>query len=482
MNIQTIDNINVAETAPKNAVCAVTVFDSGETSADAPQALRDAVEKSKFGGKLLELTALSFIEDGVLRQAFAVGGGKREKFGLRQMQLCTAALLRFAKKHKASEIALFAPNAKLPETLSNLVSSAIYGIYENAFYQDTKGEKNIVKSLTVVGADIKNSTEVIEKARIIAEATNWTRALVDEPGNKLPPSEFAERAKKALKQVGVKLEILEKDEIERRGMGGLFAVGKGSAEPPVMMFAEYVPENAADQEVVAFVGKGMTFDTGGICIKERLGMEEMKSDMAGGATALGALLAIAQLKLNKRVMVIVPSAENMPNGNAVKPSDVIETLAGKTIEVIDTDAEGRLILCDGIAFAKEKGATKIVDLATLTGSIIIALGDNFTGLFSNDEDLKNDVTAASKRAGEQVWQMPCGDEYIKNITSDVADYKNYGGRPDASSAALLLSKFADETPWCHLDIAGTSWFDVERPFAPAGASGSGVKTLIELVK
>jgi leucyl aminopeptidase len=231
----------------------------------------------------------------------------------------------------------------------------------------------------------------------------------------------------------------------------------------------------------AFVGKGITFDTGGISLKKPAGMEEMKSDMAGGAAALGALRAIAQLKPRRRVVAIVPAAENMPSGHAIKPGDIVRTLAGYTIEVVDTDAEGRLVLVDGIAYAKRLGATRIVDLATLTGSIIVALGSHRTGMFSNDDGWAAEVQAASERAGEPLWRMPATDDYKKRIESMIADFKNYGGRPDASAAALLLSKFAGDTPWAHLDIAGTAWHDDPQPYAPKGATGAGIRTLIELV-
>jgi leucyl aminopeptidase len=273
-------------------------------------------------------------------------------------------------------------------------------------------------------------------------------------------------------------------------MGGLWGVGQGSDEPPALIVIRYEPEVADgdagasahdDGELFAFVGKGITFDTGGISIKPAKGMEEMKSDMAGGAAALGALRAIAQLKPRRRVVAVVPTAENMPSGKSIKPGDVIRTFAGYTIEVVDTDAEGRLVLVDGIAYAKHLGATRIVDLATLTGSIIVALGDYRTGLFSNDDAWAREVIHAAEHAGEPVWRMPVSDDYKKKIESDIADFKNYGGRPDATGAALLLSKFAAETPWVHLDIAATAWLDAPTPYSPAGATGTGVRTLVELV-
>jgi leucyl aminopeptidase len=265
-------------------------------------------------------------------------------------------------------------------------------------------------------------------------------------------------------------------------MGGLLGVGKGSDQPPALIVLRYEPyECDPDDDLWAFVGKAITFDTGGISLKHGLDMYEMKTDMAGGAAVLGAMRAIAAIKPTQRVVGVVPSAENMPSGRAIKPGDVINTLAGHTIEVVDTDAEGRLVLVDGITYAKQLGATRIVDLATLTGSIIAALGDHRTGLFSNDDDWANQVTTAAENAGEPVWRMPASDDYKKRIESEIADFKNYGGRPDATGAALLLSKFAKETPWVHLDIAGTSWYDEPQPFAPKGSSGTGVRTLVELV-
>jgi leucyl aminopeptidase len=249
-----------------------------------------------------------------------------------------------------------------------------------------------------------------------------------------------------------------------------------------LIVLRYEPEGASEtDELWAFVGKGISFDTGGISIKHGLDMYEMKTDMAGGAAALGALRAIAQLGARRRIVGIVPAAENMPSGHAIKPGDVIRTLAGYTIEVVDTDAEGRLVLSDGIAYAKQLGASRIVDLATLTGSIVVALGDHRTGLFSNNDEWAQQVTEAARRAGEPVWRMPVSDDYKQRIESPIADFKNYGGRPDATAAALLLSKFAADTPWVHLDIAGTAWYDADQPHAPKGSTGVGVRTLVELV-
>jgi leucyl aminopeptidase len=356
------------------------------------------------------------------------------------------------------------------------------GLYDNAFYRKDE-DVSAPESLTIITSERSAKLhEEIERGRIVAEAVNWTRALADEPGGTLPPLEFARRARLMAEEFNLQVETLEADEIRARGMGGLWGVGKGSDNPPAMIVLRYEPEGAsADDELWAFVGKGITFDTGGISLKHGPDMYEMKTDMAGGAAALGALRAIAQIKPERPVVAVVPSAENMPSGRAIKPGDVIKTLAGYTIEVVDTDAEGRLVLADGIAYAKQLGASRIVDLATLTGSIIVALGDHRTGLFSNNDEWASRVNQAAMRAGEPAWRMPVSDDYKKPIESAIADFKNYGGRPDATAAALLLSKFAGDTPWVHLDIAGTSWHDHEQPYAPKGSTGAGVRTLVELV-
>jgi leucyl aminopeptidase len=393
-------------------------------------------------------------------------------------------LLRQARSAEVKHLILRLPSSNDEIGVAQAVAEgALLGSYENDFYQNQDGELTAqLERLTLIVSEASDALRAaVERASIIAESVNWTRALADEPGANLPPREFARRAAEMAAEFGLSVESLSADEIKERGMGALFGVGQGSFEPPALIVIRYEPENvSAQDELWAFVGKGITFDTGGISLKHGLDMWEMKSDMAGGAAVLGALRAIAQLKPRQRIVGIVPAAENMPSGSAIKPGDIVKTLAGHTIEVVDTDAEGRLVLVDGIAYAKQLGATRIVDLATLTGSIIVALGDHRAGLFSNDDAWANSVREAAERAGEPVWRMPVSDDYKKRIESPIADFKNYGGRPDATAAALLLSKFADGTPWVHLDIAGTAWYDHAQPHAPAGASGAGVRTLVEL--
>ncbi|MDT5159043.1 MAG: leucyl aminopeptidase [Acidobacteriota bacterium] len=423
---------------------------------------------------------------GGVRRVLLVGLGSHADFDPATLRRAAALAVRAARSSRARTLCFVVPQSvggHAREAVRALAEGAHLGLYRNDFYQ--KIDEDDVRKLervTFVGAgEVLELRGELARARVVAESANWARTLADEPGLSLPPREFARRAAEMAAEVGLKVESLTAEEIRAQGMGGLIGVGQGSDEEPALIVLRYEPEGATeDDELWAFVGKGITFDTGGISIKHGLEMYEMKSDMAGGAAALGALRAIALLKPKRRVVAVVPAAENMPSGKAIKPGDIVRTFAGQTIECVDTDAEGRLVLVDGIAYAKHLGATRIVDLATLTGSIIIALGSHRTGLFSNTDEWANRVLAASARAGEPAWRMPVSDDYKKRIESMIADFKNYGGRPDATAAALLLSKFAGETPWVHLDIAGTAWYDAATPYAPKGASGTGIRTLVEL--
>jgi leucyl aminopeptidase len=453
---------------------------------------------------------------------------------MRAVRRAAATAVRRASEAKARRLFFVLPACRDPAMLTRAAAEGAHlGSYANDFYQNKDDEDNAPVSEFVIITDARDErvrarmTVEIERGRIVAESANWARALADEPGASLPPQEFARRAGVMAAEFGLKVETLNAEEIRARGMGGLWGVGQGSDEPPALIVVRYEPDMSSDvdesvtqgaitnasankstnksanestdasanketneianksvegsDELFAFVGKGITFDTGGISIKPAQKMEEMKADMAGGAAALGALRAIAQLKPRRRVVAVVPTAENMPSGKSLKPGDVIRTFAGYTIEVVDTDAEGRLVLVDGIAYAKSLGATRIVDLATLTGSIIVALGDHRAGLFSNDDEWAQRIMHAAERAGEPVWRMPVSDDYKKKIESDIADFKNYGGRPDATGAALLLSKFAAPLPWAHLDIAATAWLEEATPYSPSGATGTGVSTLVELI-
>jgi leucyl aminopeptidase len=283
--------------------------------------------------------------------------------------------------------------------------------------------------------------------------------------------------------VGLKCEVYSTEKIHELKMGAFWSVAQGSAEPPALIVLRYEPEGVTDGPVLGLVGKGITFDSGGISLKPGAKMDEMKTDMAGGATMMGAMRAIALLKPKVRVIAVVCATENMPDGKAQKPGDIQIAMSGKSIEILNTDAEGRLVLADGITYAKQLGATHLIDAATLTGACVVALGTINTGAFSNDDETYGKLETALKVTGEKFWRLPLGDEYAEMIKSDIGDIKNTGGRwGGAVTAAEFLKVFAEETPWIHLDIAGTAWLEDGKPYIAKGPSGVAVRTILEWVR
>ena len=322
----------------------------------------------------------------------------------------------------------------------------------------------------------------VDRGLAVAAGQEYARTLANEPGNLLTPAVLAARAREMAAETGLEIEVLDKARLEEIGAGCLLGVAKGSAEPPTMIVLRYKPEQASGSDVhLGLVGKAVTFDTGGISIKPSADMDRMKYDMAGGAAVLGAMRAIAALKPSIPVTAVVPSAENMPGAAAVKPGDVLTSLSGKTVEVLNTDAEGRLILCDAIDWARKQGCNRLVDAATLTGAIVVALGYERAGLFANDDEWRDAFLAASETAGEKYWPMPLDDEYKEMLESGIADLPNIGSRwGGAITAAKFLQAFADPTPWIHLDIAGTAWLESNKPEMPKGPTGIGVRTMAEI--
>jgi leucyl aminopeptidase len=307
------------------------------------------------------------------------------------------------------------------------------------------------------------------------------RALSNEPGNVLTPREFAARAAKLARSADLKVEILDEKKIAGLKMGLLMGVARGSSEPPRLVVLRYDPKKAAHKAVLGLVGKGITFDTGGISIKPSENMDKMKDDMSGGAAVLCAMMAVAKLRAPVRCIGIIPATENMPGGRAMKPGDILTSAEGKTVEVLNTDAEGRLILGDAMWYARRLGVTHLVDIATLTGACVVALGKTTSGLFGRPATWVEQVRRASERAGDRSWPMPVFDDYKDLLKSEIADFTNTGGRAGgAISAAVFLKEFAGDLPWVHLDIAGTAWAEEAKPYQPKGATGVGVRTLAEL--
>jgi leucyl aminopeptidase len=353
------------------------------------------------------------------------------------------------------------------------------GAYKNA--ADRPGPFPSRVTIVAPGANVRTIADAVRRGRIAGDAANFARALANEPGNVLTPREFAARVALAATEAGLAVDILDEARLRDLGMRLLLGVAQGSAEPPRLMVLRHEPSSAPASPVLALVGKGVTFDSGGISIKPADGMERMKGDMAGGAAVAAAMRALARLQAPFRVIGVIPSVENMPGSRATRPGDVVAGASGKTVEIINTDAEGRLILADALWYARQLGATHLVDVATLTGACMVALGRHVSGLFGSPESWVDVVRRAAVDAGDRVWPLPIYEETKEQLRSEIADIVNSAGRPGgAITAAAFLREFAEGTPWAHLDIAGTSWAETKSPYQSKGATGVAVRTLIEL--
>jgi leucyl aminopeptidase len=415
-----------------------------------------------------------------------IGGGSGERGSALLRKLATAAGLA-ARQRRVARAAFAVRGTGDPHELAQAVAEGLtLAEFYAGSYKTTDPQPAPVPVWTVAIIDANDQAVdaargAVARGRILGECSNMARELANEPGNTLTPREFAKRTAALASEAGVKVEILDETQIEKLGMGLLLGVARGSAEPPRVIVFRYDPPGAPATPVLGLVGKGITFDTGGISIKPAEKMEQMKDDMAGGAAVACAMRAIALLEAPMRVVGVVPTTENMPGGRAIKPGDVLKSAAGKTVEVINTDAEGRLILGDGLWYARQLGATHLVDVATLTGAVVVALGKITSGLFGSPDAWVERVRRVADRAGDRAWPMPIFDEYRDQIKSDIADMINTGGRAaGAITAAMFLKEFADGLPWVHMDIAGTAWADEPKPYLPKGPSGVAVRTLAAL--
>ena len=419
------------------------------------------------------------------RRALVVGMGARGEFEPERARVAAAIAARTAGSMDVTSMTLSGPDAEDPRALATAaVEGAILASYRFDRFKSKKDDDEEsskgLEELTVVGSD--EIAEGVEAARVAAEAENFARELQDLPSNVVTPSYLAGRAKAiADEHSSVTCEVMGRKEIAEKGMGGLVAVSQGTAEEPQLIVLRY--EAGGDGETIGLVGKGVTFDSGGISIKPSGGMHEMKMDMSGAAAVLEAVSAIAKLKVPINILAVIPSTENMPSGTAVKPGDIITQLNGKTVEVNNTDAEGRLILADALAYSVELGADRIVDLATLTGAVIIALGSTYAGLISNDDAFAAEVEGAAGRTGELAWRLPLHPEYKDLTKGTAADLTNASSKRKASTiyAGSFLEDFVDGKPWVHLDIAGTAW-DVGREYTGKGPSGFGTRLLVDLAR
>ena len=460
-----------------------------EIDATAGGLLKKISASGEVTGKTLEFTLIHAPAGLKATRLLLVGAGKRDQFSSATLRKVAGAAVRYLKSRSVKNFAfLVREDAATAGNAQAIAEGFITANFETDKYKTEKKNGKDIESVRIAGyADAEKAAgeKGLLAGTVIAQAQNFARDLVNEPSNKLTPRILAERAEAMAKEAGLPVDILDEKKIADLKMGALLSVAQGSVEPPRVIVVTYTPANAKPgAPVIGLVGKAVTFDTGGISIKPADGMEKMKYDMAGGATMLGAIRAIAALKPNVKVICVVPSTENMPGGKAQKPGDIQTAMSGKTIEVLNTDAEGRLILADAIHYAKQLGVTHIVDAATLTGAIVVALANINVGVFSNDQSWTDKLLASAKATGEKMWQLPMDDEYREFIKGSFADIQNVGSGKGGGSitGAWFIREFAGDTPWIHLDIAGTAWNDDAKPWLAKGPTGVALRTLVHLVQ
>jgi len=453
------------------------------------EAAKDVISSGEVTGKTFETTLLHRPAGLKAKRLLLLGGGKAATFSTAELRKLAGAAVRTLKGKSIRSFAFALPEKGISaaEGVRAIVEGAFVGNFDPDYYKSDRKDQKIDAVTIVVQKDGSGDPKVLESAmqagRIVAESQNFTRDLVNEPSNRMTPTILAERATKMAAEVGLSCESYGADKIKALKMGAFWGVAQGSDEPPALIVLRYDPIGAAKDVHLGLVGKGVTFDTGGISIKPADGMEKMKYDMAGAATMIGTMRAIALLKPKVKVTAIICATENMPSGKAQKPGDVQIAMSGKSIEIINTDAEGRLILADGLSYARQLGCTHLVDAATLTGAVVVALGYVNAGIFASDEPMYERFANANKQAGEKMWRLPLDDEYKENLKSNIADMVNAGSRwGGAIFAAMFLKEFSEDTPWIHLDIAGTAWMEDNKPWIAKGPSGIALRSLVEFVK
>src|ERR1700730_12193617 len=428
----------------------------------------DLLASGEVAGKTFETNLLHKPASLKAKRLLLISGGSAKNFSSYDLRRIAGVAVRALKARGIRSFAFIAPpSIPAEEAVRAIVEGAHVGNFDPDYYRSDRKDQKI-DALTVVASGDKSALEkAANEAQVIGESQNFTRDLVNEPSNRMTPTILGERAKKMSADVGLKCEVYGADKIKELKMGAFWSVAQGSDEPPALIVMRYEPAGAPEKPVLGLVGKGITFDTGGISIKPSDGMEKMKYDMAGGATMIGAMRAIAQLKPKVKVIGIVCATENMPSGKAQKPGDVQIAMSGKSIEIINTDAEGRLVLADGLCYARQLGCTHLIDAATLTGAVVVALGYFNAGVFANDEKMYERFSKATAQAGEKFWRLPLDDEYKESIRSNIADIVNSGGRwGGAVNAAMFLKEFAEDTPWLHLDIRVPHGWKRTNPGSP----------------
>ena len=483
-----------APAAGEDPVLALFLFEGDGPLPRAAAAVDEAVggllsrvrKSGEFPGKPRETILLHNAGPRGPRRVVLAGLGAEADLTAEGFRRAAAAAALAGRGARAGEMSVVLPATdRVPreDLAAALVEGTALAVYEFRRHKTGEAAEDAapLARVTVVEEE-KKGRDALDRGlalgRTLAEAGAWARDVANTPGNEGTPTYLAERAREIAAESGMKLTVLERADMEREGMGGILGVARGSQEPPKFIVLEH---NAGRGELPCFalVGKGITFDSGGISIKPAENMHEMKFDKCGGVAVLATMRAAGRLRIPLRLVGIVPATENLPSGTAYKPGDVVRTLGGRTVEVLNTDAEGRMLLVDGISYAKRYRPRAIVDLATLTGACVVALGDAASGLFSTDEALAAALLRAADRSGERSWRMPLYPDYTEQIRSDVADFKNTGGRPaGACTAAALLQAHAEGTPWAHMDIAGTAWTTKDRDYLRKGATGVGPRTLV----
>ena len=451
-------------------------------------AIAQLIAEGEIKGKLNEITLIHSLGKIEPARVVVAGLGKEKDLDLRRIRGVAAEACRFLRKAGVERVGTIAHGAGTggidsEKAVQAVAEGTILGLYTFRKHQTKESEQGEIKEMLIVEQDESKLPQMergCAKGIVLAEATNLARDMANEPANYMTPTDMAEVARKVAQDYGLECQVMEQEEMEQLSMGALLGVAQGSRQPPKFIILSYKGDKRS-KSALGFIGKGITFDSGGISIKPSEGMEEMKGDMAGGATVIAAMRALGQLRPKINVTGVIPATENLPSGTALKPGDILRAANGKSIEIVSTDAEGRLILADALSYARKLGLSPVIDVATLTGACRIALGDFCSGAFGNNEELIVKVIKAGEEAGECMWQMPMYEEYKELNKSDVADIKNVGKRwGGAISAAQFLAEFAEDTPWVHLDIAGTSHSDKDKAFLVKGATGVGVRTLVNL--
>ncbi len=465
----------------------------GEDQEDICNCVKSKVDKlrssDKFKGESGEVFYIIEETQDKLQYTLLLGLGKKEELTSEGIRIAYSKALKKAKELKLSMLAVKMFNSEkvcIKRRIKAIYEGMVLGDYKFNKYVSDKKESSVKNIFikAIKDEDINKAQEALDEIKVLTSSVIQARNLVNEPANILYPKELAKRTEKIGEEYGFEVEVYGKDKIEELGMHSFLEVAKGSSRSPKLIVMRYMGDEKNKGDILGLVGKGLTYDSGGYSIKPTDGMVMMKSDMGGAAAVIGAMASISKMKLKTNVVAVVASCENMISGKAYKPGDIISSMAGKTIEILNTDAEGRLTLIDAVHYIIEKeNVSKVIDLATLTGAVLVALGDTTTGVVTNNKDFYKELERASELSGEKVWELPSFDEYKKLIKSDIADYKNIGGRNAGTiTAGLFIGEFVQNKPWLHLDIAGTAWSEKDKGYLSKGGTGAGVRTLYYLAK